>query len=67
MSNKEPTFAQLKASWNKTVNRIREHYGLDLFEVDDPDYSGRTCKDCLHYKVCKYKASCIPICEDFLD
>ena len=67
MSNKEPTFTSLQASWNKTVNRIRKHYGMELLEVAEPDYSDRTCKDCFHYKVCKYKASGLPICEDYLD
>lgn len=67
MSIKEPTYSALKASWNKTVNRIREHYGLDPFDVDEPDFSNRTCKDCGHYKVCRYKADGVPICEDYLD
>lgn len=67
MSNNTPSYGQLKASWNRTVNRIREHYGMDLFDVDEPDLTDRTCKDCVHYKVCKYKADCVPICEDYLD
>ena len=53
--------------WNKTVNRIREHYGMMLFDVNEPDFTGKTCKDCVHYKVCKYKKDDSPICEDFLD
>lgn len=62
-----PTYSEFKANWNKTVNRIRVHYGMEPFEVVDPDLSNKTCKDCVHYKVCKYKADCVPICEDYLD
>ena len=25
-----------------------------------------TCKNCLHYKVCKYKCDGVPVCEDYL-
>lgn len=55
------------ASWNKTVNRIRKHYGMEQFEVAEPDFTEKTCKDCVHYKVCKYKKDGSPVCEDFLD
>ena len=61
---KDSTF---RVEWNRAVNRIRKHYGLEPFEIDEPDYSDRTCKDCIHYNVCKYKAKGIPICEDYLD
>lgn len=56
-----------QALWNKTVNRIREHYGMEPVEVVEPDFTDRTCKDCVHYKVCKYKRDDVPICEDYLD
>ena len=55
------------ATWNKTVNRLREHYGLTPFIVEEQDNSGKTCKDCVHYKVCKYKADDMPVCDDYLD
>lgn len=55
------------AEWNKTVNRIRKHYGMEQFEVTEPDFTEKTCKDCVHYKVCKYKKDDSPVCEDFLD
>ncbi len=67
ITNTEPTYSEFKVAWNRAVNRIREHYGMKPFDVADPDYSDRTCKDCVHYKVCKYKADCLPICEDYLD
>lgn len=53
--------------WNKAVNRIREHYGMELLEVNEPDFTDKTCKDCVHYKVCRYKKDDSPICEDYLD
>jgi hypothetical protein len=61
------TASAVQALWNKTVNRIREHYGMEPLEVNEPDFKDRTCKDCVHYKVCKYKRDDVPICEDYLD
>ena len=59
--------SQFIAKWNNTVNRFREHYGMELLDVNEPDFSDRTCKDCVHYKVCKYKNDGVPVCEDYLD
>ena len=54
--------------WNRTVNVFRKHLGLELFEVaKEPDIEVKTCKDCAHYKVCRYKLDDTPICEDFLE
>ena len=55
------------AAWNKTVNRIREYYGMPLFIVEEEDNNSKTCKDCVHYNVCKYKAEGVPVCDDYLD
>ena len=49
--------------WNKTVNRIRIAYGMEPLRKQN---STKTCKDCKHYVVCKYKAENVPVCEDFL-
>lgn len=67
MLTKTYKYTALCYSWNKVVNRLRKHYGMELFDEEEPDYSDRTCKDCVHYKVCRYKADGVPICDDYLD
>ena len=62
--------AEFIARWNRTVNVFRKHEGLELFAVVETQViteREKTCKDCAHYKVCRYKMDDIPICEDFLE
>ena len=68
-NNSKPAYkaSEFCASWNKTVNRIRKHYGMKPFDVIEEDFSEKTCKDCVHYKVCKYKCADAPVCDDYLD
>jgi hypothetical protein len=66
-THKDYRASEFCALWNKTVNRFRKHEGLSLFEVEEPDFTEKTCKDCVHYKVCKYKMDDTPVCDDFLD
>ena len=61
------TDSEFCARWNRTVNLFRKRYGMMPFVTVEEDNSAKTCKDCVHYKVCKYKISDMTVCEDFLD